>query len=156
MVKTSSFLSRTWNISKFKCDQLRQGNVVVISRLSKSCPVALLEIYFKAAGNGIKPELFIFRRVVFHKGVKTLGIRNTVLTYSNVSSIVKAKAVQLGLDPTRYNTHSMRAGGSTAAANAGVGDRLFQRHGRWASAASKDGYIKDDLACRLSVTKALV
>jgi hypothetical protein len=99
--------------------------------------------------------LYVFRRIVFSKGVKYLGASNIPLTYSNVRDIVKSKALQLGLDPQRYSTHSMRSGGSSAAANAGIGDRLFQRHGRWASSASKDGYVRDSLIDRLSVTKAL-
>ena len=34
--------------------------------------------------------------------------------------------------------HSLRAGGATAAANAGVPDRLFKRHGRWKSESAKE------------------
>ena len=30
-------------------------------------------------------------------------------------------------------THTLRRGGATAAANAGLPDRLFKRHARWAS-----------------------
>ena len=37
----------------------------------------------------------------------------------------------------------------------GVSDRLFQRHGRWKSVAAKNGYIKDDISSRLSVSKSL-
>ena len=35
-------------------------------------------------------------------------------------------------DISAIGTHSLRSGGATAAANAGVPDRLFKRHGRWA------------------------
>ena len=38
---------------------------------------------------------------------------------------------------------------------AGIADRLFKRHGRWASENAKDGYVKDDFNSRLSVTKSL-
>ena len=51
-------------------------------------------------------------------------------------------------------THSLRSGGATAAANAGVPDRLFERHGRWASESAKDGYVQYSLSFRLSVSKA--
>ena len=30
--------------------------------------------------------------------------------------------------------------GATKAANSGVGERVFQRHGRWKSVSAKDGY----------------
>jgi integrase len=143
------------NLPRSKCDQLRQGSLVVISRLDSFCPVALLESYMKVSGSRPEDSMFVFRRIVYQKGAKFLCDKNLPLKYSNVRDIVKAKAAQLGLNPQGYSTHSMRAGGSTAAANAGVGDRLFQRHGRWASAASKDGYVLDNLADRLSVTQAL-
>eukprot|EP00731_Ephydatia_muelleri_P026444 Em0018g544a len=50
---------------------------------------------------------------------------------------------------------SLRAGGATAAANAGVPDRLFKRHGCWRSESAKDGYVKDSVERRLSVSKSL-
>ena len=50
-------------------------------------------------------------------------------------------------------THSLRSGGATAAANAGIPDRLFKRHGRWSSDSARVGYVKD--SSRLSVSKAL-
>ena len=43
----------------------------------------------------------------------------------------------------------------TAATNAGVPDRLFKRHGRWASESAKGGYVQDSFSSRLSVSKAL-
>ena len=63
------------------------------------------------------------------------------------------KLSAVGLDAKKYGFHSLRAGGATAAANAGVPDRLFKRHGRWRSENAKDGYVKDSLKNRLSVSK---
>ena len=57
-------------------------------------------------------------------------------------------------DISAIGTHSLRSSGATAAANAGVPDRLFKRHGRWASVSAKDGYVQDSLSSRLSVSKA--
>ena len=45
--------------------------------------------------------------------------------------------------------------GASAAANAGVADRLFQRHGRWKSVSAKNGYVEDSLESRLLVSKNL-
>ena len=45
--------------------------------------------------------------------------------------------------------------GATAAANAGVSDRLFKQHGRWKSESAKDGYIKDSTEKQLKVSKQL-
>ena len=58
-------------------------------------------------------------------------------------------------DISAIGTHSLRSGGATAAANAGVPDRLFKRHGRWASESARDGYVQDSLSSRLLVSKAL-
>lgn len=55
-------------------------------------------------------------------------------------------------DISAIGTHSLRSGGATAAANAGVPDRLFKRHGRWASESAKDGYVQDSLSSRLSLS----
>ena len=41
------------------------------------------------------------------------------------------KITKLGYEPKAFGMHSLHAGGATAAANAGVPDRLFKRHGRW-------------------------
>ncbi|KAI8513469.1 hypothetical protein Bbelb_101080 [Branchiostoma belcheri] len=48
-----------------------------------------------------------------------------------------------------------KAGGASAAANAGIPERLFKRHGRWMSDKAKDGYVKDKLQERLAVSMAL-
>lgn len=58
-------------------------------------------------------------------------------------------------DVKQYFLHSLRSGGATAAANKGIKDRLFKRHGRWLSDSVKDGYVKDDLRERLSVSLSL-
>ena len=62
---------------------------------------------------------------------------------------------QLGFSAKLFGLHSLRSGGATAAANAGVNDRLFKRHGRWRSDKAKDGYVKDNLEALLSVSKNL-
>ena len=58
-------------------------------------------------------------------------------------------------DISDFSTHSLRAGGASAAANAGVADRVFQRHGRWKSVSAKNGYINDKLESRLPVSQRL-
>ena len=143
-------------VEKSKTDQLRQGNVVVVSRMSTFCPVGFLNSYMVLAGVSAGSPRLLFRRVVATTSGKYLSPKEVPLSYSNVRDLVKTKAVLLGLDPALFGTHSLRAGGSTVSANSGVSDRLFQRHGRWATASAKDGYIKDNLDARLSVTKRMV
>ena len=66
-----------------------------------------------------------------------------------------AKIKGLGYDGNKFSLHSLRAGGATAAASTGVPDRLFKRHGRWKSETAKDGYVKDTVSARLSVSQGL-
>ena len=54
-----------------------------------------------------------------------------------------AKLKDLGVDSSKFGLHSLCASGASAAANAGVADRLFKRHGRWRTESAKDGYVKD-------------
>jgi integrase len=139
-----------------KNDQLREGNTVSIAKLSSAgCPVQMLAFYMKMSDNEKDANKYLFRRIIVQNSRKILFQKNVPVTYTSVRDMVKRKASQIGLDPTKFCTHSMRAGGSSAAANAGINDRIFQRHGRWASVSAKDGYIKDSLEQRLSVTLAL-
>ena len=142
-------------IEKAKNDQLRQGNVVVIAKRPQRCPVAVLQLYLQLSKAGLQPNKFLFRRIVLKQGRRMLHDKQEVMKYATVKDLVKNKARALGLDPSVYGTHSLRSGGCTSAANAGVSDRLFQRHGRWASVAAKDGYVSDSLKSRLSVTKSM-
>ena len=69
------------------------------------------------------------------------------LSYTRLRELVIESFRGIVPDLARIGTHSLRSGGAIAAANAGVPDRLFLRHGRWSSFSAKDG--------RLSVSKAL-
>ena len=45
--------------------------------------------------------------------------------------------------------------GASAAANSGVPDRVFLRHGHWKSASAKDWYVKDSTDVKLSVSRSM-
>ena len=62
---------------------------------------------------------------------------------------------KIGLNPKHFGLHGLRSGGATAAANNGVSDRLFKRHGRWISERAKDGNVKDSIKSLLSVSSML-
>ena len=74
------------------------------------------------------------------------------LSYSRRKEIVLEGLKKIGLNPKQFGLHSLRAGGTTSAANNGVPDRLF---GRWRSENAKDGYVMDDLRSLLSVSLSL-
>ena len=75
------------------------------------------------------------------------------MSYTSTREIVLQAFVELGCPKHLFGLHSLRTGGDSAAANAGVSDRLFKRHFRWRTYQAKDGYIKDSLESPLSVSK---
>ena len=77
------------------------------------------------------------------------------LSYSRARRVALGALIKLGYSVQNFGLHSFRSGGATAAANAGVPDRMFKRHGRWKSDKAKDGYIKDDTSSLLSVSKSI-
>ena len=81
--------------------------------------------------------------------------RSKGLSYSRLRDLVLDAFKDIVPDISANATHSLRSGGATAAANAGVPDRPFKRHGRWASESAKDGYVQNSLSSLSSVSKAL-
>ena len=61
----------------------------------------------------------------------------------------------IGLPKNKFGLHSLRSGGATTAANAGIPDRLFKKHGRWRSEKAKDGYVKHSIKILLYVSSKL-
>lgn len=76
------------------------------------------------------------------------------LSYTRSRECITARLREV-VGNANIGLHSLRAGGATCAANAGVNDRCWKRHGRWKSENSKDRYVCDSLERRLSVSKAL-
>ena len=142
------------NVVSSKTDQYREGASLVIARTgTPMCPVDMMQKYFSMAGLSHTSDK-LFRGIVSTKAGERLR-KEGGLSYSRLRELLLAKIEQLGMDPKLFGMHSLRAGGATAAANAGVPDRLFKRHGRWRSEAAKDGYVKDSVERRLSVSKSL-
>ena len=142
-------------IEASKTDQFRDGAWVTIARTgTKTCPVHMAERYIKLGEISGSPDLHLYRGIVRTKNGVRLR-KQGGLSYTRMRELLLEKLVEVGLDPKNFGLHSLRAGGATAAANAGVPDRLFKRHGRWRSENAKDGYVKDSLSNRLSVTKRI-
>ena len=143
-------------IPQSKTDQLRKGDEVVIARSSApTCPVKMLERYIHMAKiDKMDTELFLFRPLIKSKKGECLRAGGP-LGYSTPRELFKKKMRDLGYPTENLGIHSLRAGGATAAANAGVPDRLFKRYGRWRSENAKDGYVEDAWEKRLSVSRQL-
>ena len=132
-------------IESSKTDKYRHGAWVVVAVTGKvTCPVNMMNRYLDKAQLSHDSPLFCqLTRTKYGYKARARG-----LSYTRLRELV-IEAFR-GIVPDLA-----RSGGATAAANAGVPDRLFLRHGRWSSVSAKDGYVKDSLASRLSVSKAL-
>ena len=145
----------TIKIRHGKTDQWRQGDEVVVARTAnKTCQVAMLEHYMQVTGMSWEDELFLFRPIQANKNGQTLR-KSGKISYSCLRKAFKKKISDLGLPAEEFGLHSLRAGGTAAAANAKVLNRCFKRHGRWKSENAKDEYVKDDIKSRLEVSKSL-
>lgn len=105
-----------------------------------TCPVAMMEHYIQA-GISLSPKLWLFQVITSTKKSERLQ-PNGSLSYTRMHMLLLKKLTDLGYDKSHFSLYSNRAGGATAAAaNAGVPDRFFMRHGRWKSESAKDGYM---------------
>lgn len=137
-----------------KTDQYRKGDSVFVASLGGPyCPVDLVKRLLDAGQYRLHGPGPLIRSTVICPPAQRL--KATAPIYSTVNSWFKEGATLLGLDPTFYGTHSGRRGGATGAAANDVPDRLFKGHGRWRSERAKDGYVKEKLQAKLSVTRNL-
>ena len=143
-------------LEKSKTDIYREGKDVVIARTGKStCPVLMLEKYLAMANIKSDSLDFIFRPLCFCKTSNSYKLRSGKLSYTTAREILLSALEMLGLNKKMFGLHSLRSGGATAAAASHVEDRIFKKHGRWKSDRAKDGYVKESILERLSVTKKL-
>ena len=138
-----------------KTDKYRDGAWVFIANTGTlTCPVNMLIRYLDAAGISDDSDKFIFRQVTYFKSLKKHKLKSSDrhISYTSVREILLKSVAQLGLEVSKIGTHSLRAGGATAAANNSVEDRLFKKHGRWVSEKAKDGYVVESIDKILSVS----
>jgi len=92
----------------------------------------------------MQDKRFLFRPICKTKSGDRLRESGSI-SYLCFRDLFKRKLVQLGYEPATFGLHSLRVGGATKAANAGVPDRLFKMHGHWKSENTKDGYVEAPL-----------
>ena len=114
----------------------------------------MIRHYVKIANIPKVSEEFIFRGLTYFSKSKVYKLRkkNKSLSYIRFREIVLKVLSDIGLNREKFSLHGLRARGNTAAANAGIKDRLFKRHG---SETVKDDYIEDNLKELLSVLLSL-
>ena len=137
-------------IASSKTDKLRNGDSVLIARTGNStCPVGIIQRYINATKEPSLSNNYLFRSI----NAKKQALREGKLSYTRIREVVIGMFKGVVTDVSVFGVHSLRSGGATAAANAGVPDRHFKRHGRWKSETAKDGYVKDSLSSRLQVSR---
>ena len=114
----------------------------------------MLERYYPMAALSTQSKRHLFLGIVVTKNGECLRSQGS-LSYTRLRELFLSKLSQLRFDPKQFGLHSLRSGGASAAANAGVPDRLFKHHGRWRSESAKDGYIKDSVSALMSVSESL-
>lgn len=137
-------------VSKSKCDQFREGNHVVVAKTGSTyCPYNMLFQYCQLAE--FDDAHYIFCRFTFFKKSKEYSIAefNIPISYTRMREIFIFMCKQIKLDSSKFGLHSLRSGGTSAAAESGVPDRLIKRQGRWKSEKSKNTYIKESVSNKL-------
>jgi len=142
----------TVHITLSKTDQYWQGDNVVVARTgSPTCPVIMLERYYAMTVISKESKLRLFRGIKPGEWLRSQGTSS----YTQLRELFLQELTSLGFEANHFGLHSLRSGGATAAAQAGIADRLFNCHGRWHSEAARDGYVEDSVSALLSVSKSL-
>ena len=142
-------------VEKSKTDVYRDGRWVHIAKGLRHCPVKVVLAYLEQCSAKLTTDSFLFRGIAKSKRGQRLRAPNKYVCYSTMAKCLRKALTRVNESHGNFGTHSLRSGGASAAANAGVPDRLFKRHGRWKSDRAKDGYVKDNVSSLLSVTRAL-
>ena len=100
-------------------------------------------------------SLFVLSHILNEKNESSLRKADCPISYSTTRENDLKAIEKIGLNAKDFGLHSFRSGGASTAANMGVKDRLFKRHGRWKSESVKDGYVKGELKKLLSVSANL-
>ena len=124
------------NLKRSKTDQTHKGRQVAIPRgRSRWCPVSALDTWLERSGTS---DAAVFRSVNRHGAVG-----NVRLSAEAVSLVIKQRIAAIGLDPTAYSGHSLRAGFVTSAAQASVPTWRIRQQTGHTSDAMLQRYIRE-------------
>lgn len=137
-----------------KTDKYRDGAWITLARTGTClCPKDNSKKLIEWAK--LKPSDFLFCNLCKTHNGYTVRQCNKQMSYTNLrDEFLRALAPQVS-DIKKYCLHSLRSGGASRAASKRCKRQIFKRHGRWLSDSAKDGYVKDSLQERLSVSLTL-
>jgi hypothetical protein len=141
-------------IVKSKTDQKAAGHWVLIARTGgDTCAVTQCEKLIANSGICVGPIPRIVQRTK-----KGATLTERPLKYNRFLELMREMLTRCGYSSRKarkFGTRSMRTGGASAAAEFGVPDRLFQKHGRWVTERIKDRYVQENLSQLLSVSRTI-
>lgn len=123
-------------LRRSKTDQAGQGRKIGIPLgRTRHCPVAALMAWRDVLADDIGP---LFRPVDRHGNISTDRIRSDA-----VSTILRDRVADAGINPDGYSGHSLRAGLATSAIKAGVPSYKIRSQTGHASDAMLSRYVRD-------------
>lgn len=136
-----------------KNDQYREGSRILLPATPHTlhCPVSLISRLLDRTGTAAQPS-----RPLFAAGHTVASYGSVRIGYDTMSALCRTMFAGIGLDPTKYNTHSLRAGGASAASNADVPMEQWMEQGNWRSRRAAQGYVKTDDSRKLQVAHAIM
>ncbi|XP_053406417.1 integrase/recombinase xerD homolog [Mercenaria mercenaria] len=142
-------------IRKSKTGQYRLVHEIVTSKgVYVACPYNMLRRYLSLSNQTIFDSNYLFRPCFRSNSTCKLTYKSKPLSYTRARECIIGRLRPFTGD-LNIGLHSLRSGGAITAANSGVNDRCWKRHGRWKSDSSKDGYVADSLSSRLVVSQKL-
>ena len=120
----------TVRIVSYKNDMIVATRTIEQNDKSPTCPVKaikLLHAVLKAKGISFQAN----------RPVCQLEGKGQFISRTKISELLKAVAIKCGCNPNKFASHSLRRGGASAYAAAGVPDEDIKRFGRWLSDAYK-------------------
>ena len=100
---------------------------------------------FISTGISCDSDVFIFSYLSATRNGYVLRKDGKHLSYSNMRMLFLEAFKPHVSDINQYCLHLLASGGASDAANRGIPDMMFKRHGRWLSESAKDGIIKDSV-----------
>ena len=124
------------NLRKSKTNQegKEEKKAIPYGKYEETCPVRSLQAWIISAN--LKSGALFY-------GIDRHGNLKSRLTGTSVALIVKKYVALIGLDPSLYSGHSLRAGFATASAQAGVEERLIMEQTGHKSVVMVRRYIRE-------------
>ncbi len=155
--KTNSYMSKTvlsppltLNAVKFATCKGVQYLQLTIPRTKTSLKPTIKNIGCSAISVCCHCSMLAYLRLraTIHSGMSDsplfISKHNVIITKEMLNQKIKLLVTQIGLDPSNYSGHSLRAGSATQGARAGMSESQLSQLGNWSSSVYLR-YIRDNV-----------